>query len=250
MSSSSKFISHPQFIDEKPLCNADALLFAGMTQAHGTDVHHNMNAFIDSLSELLLHLSIQQMSVIFVFKTQFWYEVVSFFLLYQFYCLVVFSIVTEVTMDRGGNMLVPTQPCGVVLDLITRLSESSVIDSNRDFTIYFVSPTAKGCLSFSQIYAEWQFSEILGGLFIQLTKYCFRLQAERHNHAYQPQPPFHHNELVELGKLKVKASVKGWYFFIEVKNSLILFYKSNIVCQIILLLQLLIVYCCLFNVDK
>ena len=56
--------------------------------------------------------------------------------------------------------------------------------------------------------------------FIKLTKYCFRLQAERHNHAYQPQPPFHHNELVELGKLKVKASVKGWYFFIEVKKFL------------------------------
>jgi len=144
MSSSSKFISHPQFIDEKPLCNADALLFAGMTQAHGTDVHHYMNAFIDSL---------------------------------------------KVTMDRGGNMLVPTQPCGVVLDLITRLSESSVIDNNRDFTIYFISPTAKGCLSFSQIYAEW-------------------LQAERHNFAYQPQPPFHHNELIDLGKIKVKSSVK------------------------------------------
>jgi len=66
---------------------------------------------------------------------------------------------------------------------------SPVIDNNRDFTIYFISPTAKGCLSFSQIYAEW-------------------LHEDKHNNAYKPQPPFVHNELIDIGKLKVKASVK------------------------------------------
>ena len=47
------------------------------------------------------------------------------------------------------------------------------------------------------------------GFFFKLTKHCYRLQAERHNFAYQPQPPFHHNELIDLGKIKVKSSVKG-----------------------------------------
>ena len=45
--------------------------------------------------------------------------------------------------------------------------------------------------------------------FVNYTKIYVRLHEDKHNNAYKPQPPFSHNELIDIGKLKVKASVKG-----------------------------------------
>lgn len=65
------------------------------------------------------------------------------------------SSFTVKTAKQGGNTLVPCLPSGIIFDLLEHLLNVIDIIENRDFTIYFVSPSAKGSLAFSQIYSEW-----------------------------------------------------------------------------------------------
>jgi len=93
------------------------------------------------------------------------------------------------TAKQGGNTLVPCLPSGIIFDLLEHLLNVIDIIENRDFTIYFVSPSAKGSLAFSQIYSEW-------------------LHREKQSKAFIPEQPFTHEELKSSGKLKIFSSIR------------------------------------------
>lgn len=92
------------------------------------------------------------------------------------------------TVKGGGNVLVPCFPSGLVYDLLECLLSYMDQSGLSTVPIYFVSPVAKDCLAFSQIYSEW-------------------LHPNKQNRVYIPEPPFPHDDLIETGRLRVFASV-------------------------------------------
>lgn len=63
------------------------------------------------------------------------------------------------TLKRGGNVLIPIAPTGVLYDLLeclaANLDQSTV---SVDTPIYFLSPVAESALAYANIYAEWSVS--------------------------------------------------------------------------------------------
>uniref|UniRef100_H2YM05 Integrator complex subunit 9 n=1 Tax=Ciona savignyi TaxID=51511 RepID=H2YM05_CIOSA len=92
------------------------------------------------------------------------------------------------TVKAGGNALIPCLPSGLIYDLLECLllymEKSNIIN----IPIYLISPSAKASLALSQIYAEW-------------------LHPNKQNKAYLPETPFPHDQLIELGRLKVFSSI-------------------------------------------
>nr|XP_039259766.1 integrator complex subunit 9-like [Styela clava] len=93
-----------------------------------------------------------------------------------------------VTLKAGGNVLVPCFPSGLVYDLLECLLAYLDQAGLTNIPIYFISPVAKDSLAFSQVYSEW-------------------LHPNKQNKVYLPEPPFPHDELIAMGKLKVFSSI-------------------------------------------
>lgn len=92
------------------------------------------------------------------------------------------------TLKSGGNVLVPCYPSGLVYDLLECLLTFMEQSGLNSIPIYFISPVAKDCLAFSQVFSEW-------------------LHPNKQNKVYLPEPPFAHDELINMGRLKVFSSV-------------------------------------------
>nr|CAB3256511.1 integrator complex subunit 9 [Phallusia mammillata] len=92
------------------------------------------------------------------------------------------------TVKAGGNVLVPCSPSGLLYDLLECLLSYMEQSNLINIPIYLMSPSAKASLASSQIYSEW-------------------LHPNKQNKAYLPEPPFPHDELIHLGRLKVFSSV-------------------------------------------
>ncbi|CAK8681318.1 unnamed protein product [Clavelina lepadiformis] len=88
------------------------------------------------------------------------------------------------TVKAKGNVLIPCLPFGLLYDLLECLLSYMETSNIINVPIYLVSPSAKASLALSQINAEW-------------------LHPNKQNKAYLPEPPFPHDELIQLGRLKV-----------------------------------------------
>uniref|UniRef100_A0A914WPD2 Beta-Casp domain-containing protein n=2 Tax=Plectus sambesii TaxID=2011161 RepID=A0A914WPD2_9BILA len=88
------------------------------------------------------------------------------------------------TLKRGGNVLIPIAPTGVLYDLLeclaANLDQSTV---SVDTPIYFLSPVAESALAYANIYAEW-------------------LSEKKQNRVYVPEEPFPHSIMLKSGRLK------------------------------------------------
>ncbi|KAL8583277.1 hypothetical protein ACOMHN_043054 [Nucella lapillus] len=86
-------------------------------------------------------------------------------------------------VSRGGNVLVPCYPAGVIYDmfecLFIHLDNSAVSGT----PVYFLSPVADVSLAYSNIYAEW-------------------LGKNKQSKVYIPENPFPHTDMVNCGRLK------------------------------------------------
>jgi len=92
------------------------------------------------------------------------------------------------TLSGGGNVLVPTQSCGIVLDLIERIHLFLNSIGHNHTPIYFISPVAEYIIAYANVSGEW-------------------LSRTRQERLYQPEPPFQHEELLRSGRLHLFIDV-------------------------------------------
>lgn len=107
-------------------------------------------------------------------------------------------------LRNGGNVLVPTYPCGVVYDLIECLTGQLTSANLNQVMIYFISPVAETSLAYSNILGEW------------LTK-------SRSDKLYEPDEPFIHSKLVRIGRLKYFSSITDAGFNENFKTPCVVF---------------------------
>ncbi|KAH7725425.1 hypothetical protein AAVH_06875 [Aphelenchoides avenae] len=88
--------------------------------------------------------------------------------------------VTE-TLRKGGNVLVPCTPTGIIYDLFEQ-------NISRDVPVYFISPVADSALAYANIFAEY-------------------LSEKKSSKVYIPEEPFMHSELAKSGRIKVYSTI-------------------------------------------
>jgi integrator complex subunit 9 len=94
----------------------------------------------------------------------------------------VHKLVNEVTetLKKGGNVLIPITPTGVIYDLfecvVTAIEKESI---SRDVPIYFISNIADSSLAYSNIFAEY-------------------LSEKKSSKVYLPEEPFVHGEVTAI----------------------------------------------------
>lgn len=59
------------------------------------------------------------------------------------------------TLMSGGNVLIPSFPCGVILDLVEPLHSYLHNNGLGYVPIYFVSPCSEYVIQYTNIIAEW-----------------------------------------------------------------------------------------------
>ncbi|XP_076460396.1 integrator complex subunit 9-like [Babylonia areolata] len=87
------------------------------------------------------------------------------------------------TVTRGGSVLVPCYPAGVIYDLFECLFMNLDNSPVPNTPVYFLSPVSDISLAYSNIYAEW-------------------LGKSKQSKVYIPESPFPHTEMVNCGRLK------------------------------------------------
>ncbi|KRX51979.1 Integrator complex subunit 9 -like protein [Trichinella sp. T9] len=93
------------------------------------------------------------------------------------------------TIAAGGNVLIPSSPCGVTFDLIEYLFARVLSRSPLpNCQVIFISETADTCFAFGNICGEWLCD----------SKKC---------RVFQPQEPFVHGSLVRGGRVKLMKSI-------------------------------------------
>ncbi|KRY76429.1 Integrator complex subunit 9 [Trichinella pseudospiralis] len=104
-----------------------------------------------------------------------------------------FCTVVSNTIAAGGNVLIPSSPCGVTFDLIECLFARVLSRSPLpNCQVVFISETADTCFAFGNICGEWLCD----------SKKC---------RVFQPQEPFVHGSLVRGGRVKLIKSISGKY---------------------------------------
>ncbi|KRX36009.1 Bardet-Biedl syndrome 5 protein [Trichinella murrelli] len=100
-----------------------------------------------------------------------------------------FCTVVANTIAAGGNVLIPSSPCGVTFDLIEYLFARVLSRSPLpNCQVIFISETADTCFAFGNICGEWLCD----------SKKC---------RVFQPQEPFVHGSLVRGGRVKLMKSI-------------------------------------------
>ncbi|KRY33478.1 Bardet-Biedl syndrome 5 -like protein, partial [Trichinella spiralis] len=100
-----------------------------------------------------------------------------------------FCTVVANTIATGGNVLIPSSPCGVTFDLIEYLFARVLSRSPLpNCQVIFISETADTCFAFGNICGEWLCD----------SKKC---------RVFQPQEPFVHGSLVRGGRVKLMKSI-------------------------------------------
>ncbi|KRZ74975.1 Integrator complex subunit 9, partial [Trichinella papuae] len=100
-----------------------------------------------------------------------------------------FCTVVSNTISAGGNVLIPSSPCGVTFDLIECLFARVLSRSPLpNCQVVFISETADTCFAFGNICGEWLCD----------SKKC---------RVFQPQEPFVHGSLVRGGRVKLIKSI-------------------------------------------
>ncbi|KAF2073750.1 hypothetical protein CYY_004952 [Polysphondylium violaceum] len=85
------------------------------------------------------------------------------------------------TLNSGGNVIIPSYSCGIVLDLFEHLSEYLSKIGLTYVTMYFISTVAKAVLSYADIYSEW-------------------LNKSRQERSFMPETPFFHQDMMRKGQ--------------------------------------------------
>lgn len=94
----------------------------------------------------------------------------------------------ELTLKRGGNVLLPVTSAGTLFDLFEVLFLHLRAKNLAHTRVFFVSPIAKQSLAYSTITGEW-------------------LRTDKLDRVYSSQVPFIHNELMSMGLLHALTDV-------------------------------------------
>jgi len=94
------------------------------------------------------------------------------------------------TLNSGGNVIIPSYSCGIVLDLFEHLSEYLSKIGLTYAPMYFISTVAKAVLSYADIYSEW-------------------LNKSRQERSFMPETPFFHQDMMRKGQFHSCASVSS-----------------------------------------
>ncbi|EGC28355.1 hypothetical protein DICPUDRAFT_160278 [Dictyostelium purpureum] len=86
------------------------------------------------------------------------------------------------TLQSGGNVIIPSYSCGIILDLLEHLAEYLNQMNLASTQIYFISSVSKAVLSYADIYAEW-------------------LNKNKQERSFMPETPFLHQDLMKKGQL-------------------------------------------------
>eukprot|EP01132_Coremiostelium_polycephalum_P007410 gene7410-9110_t len=85
------------------------------------------------------------------------------------------------TLNGGGNVIIPSYSCGIVLDLFEHLSDYLGKVGLLYVPIYFISSVSKSVLSYADIYSEW-------------------LNKSKQERSFMPETPFFHQDMMRKGQ--------------------------------------------------
>lgn len=93
------------------------------------------------------------------------------------------------TVNRGGNVLIPVYPSGIVYDLLEYIYACLEREMNEaSVHIFFISAVAEESLSYASVFSEW-------------------LCASKRTQVYSAKEPFTHQQIIREGKMTVLANV-------------------------------------------
>eukprot|EP00052_Salpingoeca_macrocollata_P021869 m.188369 g.188369 ORF g.188369 m.188369 type:complete len:629 (+) comp21646_c0_seq1:647-2533(+) len=94
------------------------------------------------------------------------------------------------TIRGGGSVLIPCVSSGVIYDLFEPLVSHLASMGLQNTPIYFVSPSAKASLAYSNIFSNW-------------------LCPSKADRVYLPEWPFNHETMAQMGQIAVFPDLQG-----------------------------------------